>query len=73
MAQPRSRRGQLARSLSVSLYPNHKDILTARARELNCHPSIIMQILLELEERDGLLRPEVIARMMQFKQMAENN
>jgi hypothetical protein len=61
--QPKSRRGKLARALSVSFYPSHRDILRRRERELNVHRSILLQLLLEIEDREGFLRHELIARL----------
>ena len=52
----------MARTLTVSLYPRHRDILKRREHELNLHRSVIIQLLLEGEERDGTLRRELIKR-----------
>jgi len=51
------------RALSVSFYPRHLDILKQRERELNVPRSILLQVLLEIECREALLRRELIARL----------
>jgi hypothetical protein len=61
--QRKSVEGRLARTLSVSFYPLHICVLETRERELNVHRSILLQVLLEIEERDMLLRRELIARL----------
>jgi hypothetical protein len=61
--QPKSQAGRLARALSVSFYPRHLDILKQRERELNVPRSILLQVLLEIECREALLRRELIARL----------
>ena len=47
-----------ARSVSVSLYPEHHEILALRERELLTGPSFKVQKLLELERQHGVLRRE---------------
>ena len=61
--QPKSTAGPLAKALAVSLYPEHLDILTQRERELGVARSILLQLLLEIERREALLRRELIARL----------
>ena len=65
--QRKSTAGPLARALSVSFYPDHMDILKQRERELNVPRSILLQLLLEIEKRDSLLRRELIARLTHNK------
>jgi hypothetical protein len=62
-AQPKSPTGRLAHSLSFSLYPSHQAILAGREKEFNVQRSILLQILLEIEQREGLLRRELITRL----------
>lgn len=59
----RSAEGAQSASLSLSIYPEHLRILRARERELNVHRSVLLQLLLEIDERDGLLRREVQQRI----------
>ncbi len=59
----RSPGGQVTKPLSFSLYPKHIETLRQRERELNVSRSIIVQILLELERSDGLIRQELISRL----------
>ena len=61
--QRKSTAGPLAKALAVSLYPKHMGILTQRERELGVSRSILLQLLLEIEKRDSLLRRELIARL----------
>jgi len=65
--RPKSVTGQLARALSISLYPSHLDTLRQRERELNVPCSILIQLLLEVEQRDALLRRELINRLTEIK------
>ncbi len=65
LGRPRSASGKLAKGLGISLFPQHLDILRERARELNCPESVLLQLLLEKEGRDGLLRRDIIARFKQ--------
>jgi hypothetical protein len=65
--QPKSVTGQLARAFSISLYPSQLDILLKREREFNVPRSILLQILLEVEQRDALLRRELINRLTEVK------
>ena len=59
----RSKTGRLAKTITVSLYPEHLRALHVRASELNISKSILLQLLLEIEQRDGILRRELIARL----------
>ena len=68
--QPRSAAGRLAKALTVSFYPNHMDVLTQRERELNVPRSVLLQLLLEIESRESLLRPELIDRLTVIKTRA---
>ena len=61
-AQRRPAGAGLAKTLGVSFYPEHYDILARRSKELNIPSSILLQLLLEIERREGLLRPELISR-----------
>jgi len=65
--RPKSITGQLARALSISLYPSHLETLCQREREFNVPRSILLQILLEVEQRDALLRREVNNRLTEVK------
>jgi hypothetical protein len=64
----RSKTGRLAKTITVSLYPEHLRVLRVRASELNIPGSILLQLLLEIELRDGVLRRELIARLTTPKQ-----
>ncbi len=70
--QPKSQLGPLARTLSVSLYPSHRELLARRERELNIHRSILLQLLLDVEEREGLLRREITDRLRRPVQLNPN-
>ena len=61
--QPKSRVGRLARVLSVSLYPTHLQLVARRERELNLHRSTIFQVLLEAEQRENIIRRELLGRL----------
>jgi len=52
-----------ARPLTVSIYPQHQAILQVRERELNISRSVLLGLLLEIEQREGLLRPELVRRL----------
>ena len=65
--QPKSLCGRLARALSISFYPKHVDLLRLRERQLNVPKSILLQLLIEIEQRDNLLRPELIKRLTAAK------
>ena len=60
---PRSLIGKIAKTLSFSLFPRHEEILKQRQRELNVPKSLLVQLLLEVESRDGILRRELINRL----------
>ena len=70
--QPKSPIGPVARTLSVSLYPSHHELLARRERELNVHRSILLQLLLDVEEREGLLRRELAHRLRRPVQLPPN-
>ena len=61
-----SQAGRLAKALSLSLYPDHLDLLRQRERELRIPRSILMQLLLDIESSRSLLRPEIKARLKQW-------
>lgn len=61
-----SQTGRLAKALSLSLYPDHLCLLRQRERELRIPRSILMQLLLDIELRKGLLRREIAARLKQW-------
>ena len=63
LGKRRSLAGRLANTLGISFYPEHVDVLTQRAKELNCPRSLLLQLLLEIERREHLLRRELIARL----------
>jgi len=52
-----------ARPLTVSIYPQHQAILQVRERELNISRSVLLGLMLEIEQRDGLLRKELVRRI----------
>jgi hypothetical protein len=62
-AMQRSRSGPAAQSWSFSLYPQHARIIRARESELNLHRSVVVQLLLEVEEKHGLVRQELLQRL----------
>ena len=62
-AAQRSRSGPAARTWSFSLYPQHARIIRTRESELNLGRSGVVQLLLEMEERDRLLREELVRRL----------
>ena len=59
----RAETGRLASALSFSLYPRHLELIRSRERELNIGKSSLLQVLLEVEEREGLLRKELVSRL----------
>ncbi len=67
LAQPKCPDGKLAKALSISLYPKHFDVMALREQELNMNRSILIQLLLDIEFRDGLLRQELIRRLSTVK------
>ena len=56
-------KGQIAQRISVSLYPAHQEILTQREQELNVGRSTLFQLFLEIDERQSILRRELIQRL----------
>ena len=62
-ATPRSKCGPVARTWSFSLYPQHARVIQARESELNLHRSVLVQLLLEVEEKKGLVREELRERL----------
>ncbi len=62
-AAPRSRSGPAAQTWSFSLYPQHAALIRAREAELNLGRSGLVQLLLEVEEKRGLLREELLQRL----------
>jgi hypothetical protein len=63
VTHPSSNCGASAKNLSVSLYPHQKEVLAQRSRELNVGRSALLQMLLEIEQREGLLLREVKMRL----------
>ena len=49
--------------LCVSLKPRGEQTLRALCRALDLSPSFVIQLLLDLEDRQGLVRQEVAARL----------
>jgi len=70
---PRSPEGPSARRVSVSLYPAHLQTLDQRERELNVGRSTLAQLLLEVEERDHVLRHELLNRLRRSRTTATPN
>ena len=62
-ATPRSKSGRAARPWSFSLYPQHVQVIRARESELNLHPSVLLQLLIELEAKHPRLREELRQRL----------
>jgi hypothetical protein len=52
-----------ARSMSVSLHPHHVRLLSRRESELNLGRSVIVQLLLEADQRLDLVRKELLSRI----------
>ena len=65
--RPRNAVGTLTKALSISFYPEHLDVLSQRVRELNVPRSVLLQLLLEIEAREDLLRQELIGRLTSIK------
>jgi hypothetical protein len=59
----RGGQGVLARPLSVSIYPQHLELLAKREQEFNVSRSTLIGLLLDLEMRQGLLRQELVRRL----------
>ena len=55
--------GRVASALSFSVHPRHIELIRSRERELNIGKSLQVQLLLDVEEREGLLRKGLIARL----------
>jgi hypothetical protein len=53
---------QRARTLSVSIYPHHLRILELCAIEYQLSPSVVVGLLLDTEQRDGIVRKELVRR-----------
>jgi len=49
--------------MSISLYSAHADLLETLAWDLNLSRSLCVQLLLDVEHREGLLRREVRLRL----------
>jgi hypothetical protein len=60
---PRTLGMKAAQTYSISMYPRHLAMLGQRAKELNVSRSVAMQLLCEIEERDCLLRAELLKRL----------
>ncbi len=60
---PRKRQRHYTQCVTVSLYPEHIDTLRLRQRELNLSVAEVFRLLLELEQRRSMLRPELISRL----------
>jgi hypothetical protein len=54
---------QRARPLSVSIYPQHERILEQCEIEFNVSRSVLLGLWLELEQRDGMIRKEIVRRL----------
>jgi hypothetical protein len=65
--------GASAIHTSVSLYPAHYETLNQRTRELNIGRSALLQMLVEIEQRQGLLRPELLRRLRRHGNNNNNN
>jgi hypothetical protein len=52
-----------ARPLSVSIYPQHERILEQCELEFNVSRSVLLGLWLELEQRDGMIRKEMVRRL----------
>jgi hypothetical protein len=63
------RKLQSAMRLAVLNIPArvHRTVLRIRARELNVPVDILRRVLLELEARDCLLRPELLRRVAMYR------
>jgi hypothetical protein len=54
-----------AKGLTLSFHPRHLAIIRLREKQLNIPRSTCVQLLVEIEGRDGLVREEIIARLRQ--------
>jgi hypothetical protein len=61
--QLRSSGNNRAKNISISLYPEQLDVLARRSRELSVSKSVLFQLYLDMEQRDGLLFREVKQRL----------
>ena len=52
-----------ARPLSVSIYPQHERILEHCEVEFQVSRSVLLGLLLEIEQRDAVIRKEMVRRM----------
>ena len=52
-----------ARPLSVSIYPHHERILQHCEAEYQLSRSVLVGLMLEMEQRDGTLRKEMVRRL----------
>ncbi len=67
----RARRRVYTRLVSISLYPQQIEIARQRARELNLSASQVIQILLDIERVEGLVRAELMRRLNATAQPAK--
>ena len=49
--------------VSISLYPEQWDHVRQRARELNLSQSEVIQVLVDVDKRDGTCRQELLKRL----------
>jgi hypothetical protein len=59
-----------AKSVGVSLQQAHFETLVRREKELNVGRSTLCQVLLEIEERDHVLRHELMSRLRRARTTA---
>lgn len=52
-----------ARVISFSLYPEQYELLVGREKSLNVGRSFLIRVLLEIEQREELLRKEMVRRL----------
>ena len=64
----RSNKGRLGATFTVSLSIEQLRALRSRAYELSIPCSILLRILLEVEQRDGIARRELMARLNKGRQ-----
>ena len=73
---PDTDRAKHLTTICVSLQPSQAATLAKRAQSHNVSKSRVMQILLDIEERESILRHEITARLAQtraFTQIPKNN
>jgi hypothetical protein len=63
LGRTRSQLGKRATGHTISMYAEHWDILLACERTYNVQRSVCVQILLEVEQRMGILRKELARRL----------